>query len=161
MDQYLSGLGVVYLSLVAGACFLVMFLCLCVISRQLSYMLWAISLAGVAISLLWMPQMVVSIFAVGTAVASLLVLVSGIRAKRERTALQLEFNKLNDAVAALQSRFILGLSKLGPPPTSRPAEVGSPASTPLEPDPLAEHPAPPSWNGPGIRGFLEPSDPSQ
>jgi hypothetical protein len=144
MDQNLSGLGDAYLSLGAGVCFLVLFVCLCVISRQLSYVLWAVLLAGVANSLLLMPQRVILILAVGTAAASLLVPISGMRAKRDRTALQLEFNKLNDAVAELQSRIILGLSRPSSPPLmSRPADVGSAASTRPEADPLAGNLPPP------------------
>jgi hypothetical protein len=134
VEQNFAGLGTVNLWLAAGACFMVIFLYFCALSRQLSYVLWAALLSSVAISLLLRPQMATPILAVGTAAASLLVLISGIQAKRADTALQQELAKLNDAMAALQGRIVLRLSTAGQSPSAlRPEESASTVGAPAEP----------------------------
>jgi hypothetical protein len=147
MDQDLGGgLGAVNLLLVASGGFSLLFLCFCVISRQLSYVLWAVMLAAVAAALLLWPPRAIPILAVGIAIASLLVLISGIQAKRAHVALQQQIRELNNTVAALQGRLVLRLATLGAAaPALRPTQLDSPARPPLDPEPVgkdAENPSP-------------------
>jgi hypothetical protein len=139
MDQDLvGGLGSISLLLAAAACFSVIFLCFCAISRQLSYVLWATMLAAVAASLLQWPHRATPILAAGIAVSSLLVLVSGIQARRAGAALQQEMTKLNDAVAALQGRLVLRLGTPGQPASSLlPTEIDPSGNAPPELDVVA------------------------
>jgi hypothetical protein len=129
MDQYLGGLVMPSLLPAAGASFLVVFLCLCAISRRLSHVLWAIMLAGIAVSVLLFPDRVVSILSIGIAAASLLVLVSGIQANRAHAALQLELSNIEKALATLQGRLVLRLTTQEPPAVAfAPKEIPSPAT---------------------------------
>jgi hypothetical protein len=140
MGQEFGGVNTINLLLAIGGCFSVILLCFYAISRQLSYLLWAAMLAAVAGSLLMLPRMAILILAVGMAAASILVLVSGIQARRAHAALQAELSKLNDAVAGLQGRLVLRLGTPGlSAETLSPAEAGSPVGEASKPRLIAEH----------------------